>query len=85
MGKLLRYLKYSNFKVSFDLNPFVWSFKGAYQRPTRTDPHLRIWYLRVLPVSITVVIDDGVALPEDWMASLQMQVDHIVDDINDDH
>jgi hypothetical protein len=54
-----RYFRYSNFKISFDFNPFVWSFKYLQQRPTTTDPTLRQFYLRILGLSLLLVIDDG--------------------------
>lgn len=54
------YIKFSNIKLSVDLNPFVWSFKWMFQGPTQTDPHLRIQYVRILFLSLTVVIDNGV-------------------------
>jgi hypothetical protein len=57
--KIFRYIRYSNFKFSFDFNPFVWSFRWHYQPPVKSDPTLRILYLRILPLSLLVVIDDG--------------------------
>lgn len=62
---LLSYLRYSNFKISFDLNPFVWSFRYWYQGPAYIDPHLHMWYIRVLFISCTLIVDDGsYRLPE---------------------
>lgn len=54
------YLKFSNLKFSVDVNPFVWGFRWHFQGPTRTDPHLRIQYMRFLFLSIAVIIDNGV-------------------------
>ena len=55
----MKYLRYSNLKISFDLNPFVWSLKFYHQRPTKSDPYLRIFYIRILPFSIALVLDNG--------------------------
>jgi hypothetical protein len=57
---MFKFFKYSNFKVSIDLNPFVWGFRWLYQGPTASDPHLRIQYCRILFLSLMVVIDNGV-------------------------
>lgn len=54
------YIKFSNIKLSVDLNPFCWGFKWLYQEPTASDPHLRIQYCRILFLSILFVIDNGV-------------------------
>ncbi len=61
----MKYLRYSNFKVSFDLNPFVWSFVWHHAEPTRSDPKLHIFYLRILPLSFMLVIDDGTVVYPD--------------------
>jgi len=60
MKKFWNYLNNSNIKIAFDLNPFVWSFVYMYQPPTNTDPFLKIWYTRILPLSIIISIDNGV-------------------------
>lgn len=57
---MLKYLRFSNIKVSFDLNPCVWSFRWFYQGPTQLDPFLHIHYVRVLFLSVAVIIDNGV-------------------------
>jgi hypothetical protein len=54
------YLKFSNIKLSVDINPFVWGFKWMFQPPTQSDPNLRIQYVRFLFLSLVVVIDNGV-------------------------
>lgn len=56
---MFKYLKYSNIKLSVDLNPFVWNIIYKYEGPTRRDPHLRMMYLRIFMLSFVVVIDDG--------------------------
>ena len=55
----LKLLRYSNFKISFDINPFTWSFKWITDK--RLYPEDPIWmiYCRVFPLSFVVVIDDG--------------------------
>jgi hypothetical protein len=53
---MLKYLKWSNFKISFDLNPFTWSFKYIGQPQGIPCP---FYYLRVLMFSFLLVIDDG--------------------------
>lgn len=55
-----KYLKFSNVKLSVDLNPFCWGFKWFFQGPTMSDPNLRIQYVRFLFLSLAVVIDNGV-------------------------
>lgn len=56
---MLTILKWSNFKISFDLNPFTWSFKYiGIKRELPFDP-IRLFYLRILMFSFLVVIDDG--------------------------
>ena|ERR1700761_2299555 len=59
-----RYLKFSNLKVSLDFNPFCWSFIYHYSGPTKLDPNLSMRYLRILPLSIVLVIDNGVFVTE---------------------
>lgn len=54
------YIKFSNVKLSVDMNPFVWGFKWLFQGPTQSDPHLRIQYVRFLFLSLVVVVDNGV-------------------------
>lgn len=56
---MFKYIRFSNLKFSVDLNPFVWSFKFHHQGPTLTDPCLNIFYLRILPLSIALIIDNG--------------------------
>jgi len=56
----LKYLRFSNIKLSIDLNPCVWSFRWHYQEPTQLDPYLHIQYIRILFLSIAVIIDNGV-------------------------
>jgi hypothetical protein len=56
---MLKILKWSNIKISFDLNPFTWSFKYLeVKRETPVDP-IRLYYLRTLMFSFLLVIDDG--------------------------
>jgi hypothetical protein len=55
-----KYIKFSNIKLSIDLNPFCWGFMWHFQGPTQTDPHLRIQYVRILGLSLAVIIDNGV-------------------------
>ena len=55
-----KYLKFSNIKISVDLNPFCWGFRWLYEGPTKMDPYLRIQYVRILFLSLAVVIDNGV-------------------------
>lgn len=62
------YLNHSNLKISFDCNPFVWSFRYMGQDATDTDPDLYIRYIRILPLGIILTIDSGrcnVVLPEE--------------------
>lgn len=63
------YLNFSNFKISLDLNPFVWSFKFLYEGPSESNPALRVLYVRLIMLSVIVVIDDGsyklISSPED--------------------
>ena len=61
--QIVNYLKNSNLKLSIDLNPFVWSFVAHHQGPSKTDPNLHIWYMRFLPLSVTLVFDDGTWIP----------------------
>lgn len=68
MFKWIKWIEYSNVKVSLDLNPWCWSFKFHYQRPVQTDPHLRIVYWRILPLSLTLVFDNGYFVP--WEESI---------------
>lgn len=56
---MFKYFRYSNFKISFDLNPFVWSVMFHHSKPTEHDPKLHIFYLRILPLSFALIIDDG--------------------------
>ncbi len=56
---MLNWIRFSNIKISFDLNPFVWSFKWMFQGPTQSDPHLRMQYIRILGVSFLFVFDNG--------------------------
>lgn len=62
---LFHYLRYSNLKVSVDLNPLVWSFRFQRQAPTRSDPRLHIFYWRILPLSVILVVDDGTVTRDD--------------------
>ena len=56
---MFKLLKWSNFKISFDLNPFTWSFKYiGFNREAPFDP-VRLYYLRILMLSFLLVIDDG--------------------------
>jgi hypothetical protein len=50
-----RYIRWSNFKISIDLNPFCWSFKyfADHDDPT-------FIYIRLLAFSFLLVIDDGI-------------------------
>lgn len=57
---MLKYLRFSNIKLSIDLNPFVWGFRWHYQEPTQLDPNLHIQYVRILFLSVAVIIDNGV-------------------------
>jgi hypothetical protein len=78
--KLLNYLKNSNVKLSFDLNPWCWSCIAMHQTPTKIDPKLHIWYLRLLPLSIHIVIDDGTwVIPADEF--VQSEIDRIEDEV----
>jgi len=62
MKKFWKYINHSNIKLAIDLNPFVWSFRYMHQGPTESDPTLNIWYIRFLPLSIILTIDDGTVI-----------------------
>jgi hypothetical protein len=53
---MLKYLRWSNFKISFDLNPFVWRFKYIGQPDGNP---CAFYYLRLLMFSFLIVLDDG--------------------------
>jgi len=67
----MKYLRYSNLKISFDVNPFVWSLKFFHQRPTGSDPYLRIFYFRILPLSISLILDNGTFVEIDYSEEVQ--------------
>ena len=54
-----KYLKHSNIKLAFDLNPFFWGFRNIYEGPDKASPDLHIWYIRFLPFVIILTIDTG--------------------------
>lgn len=60
----INYLKFSNLKLSLDLSPFTWGVQFLHQAPTAFDPKLHIYYIRLLPLSLIIVIDDGTWVPE---------------------
>lgn len=60
---MLKWIEFSNVKFSIDLNPFCWSLKWHYQKPTKSDPHLRILYVRILPFSLALIFDNGIFVP----------------------
>lgn len=51
------YLKYSNVKLSIDLNPFVWGFIWHYEGPNKEEPNFRAFYCRFLALSLRIIID----------------------------
>jgi hypothetical protein len=53
--RLLRILKNSNIKLSVDLNPFCWSFVYLTDRIETS----KMIYIRVLPFSLVLVLDNG--------------------------
>ena len=56
--KLFKYFRWSNIKISLDLSPFTWSFKWIYDRE---NPDIKAMiYCRLLPLSILLILDDGV-------------------------
>jgi hypothetical protein len=72
---MFKYLRFSNFKISIDFNPYTWSWKKEYFPQTKEDPNLRIWYLRILPLSFLLVIDNGEFVRHDY------EVENVVDTI----
>lgn len=65
------YIKFSNVKLSIDLNPFCWGFKWVYEGPTDLDPYLRMQYIRFLGISLLVVIDNGeYVISEDYLTDI---------------
>lgn len=63
MIKFWNYLRFSNIKLSIDLNPFACWFNPPFlfirQRPTNIDPKLNLWHLRILFFTTHLVLDDG--------------------------
>lgn len=55
--EFFNYLKYSNVKLSIDLNPFVWGFIWHYEGPNKEEPKFHAFYWRILPFSLRIIID----------------------------
>lgn len=56
---LINYLRYSNVKISIDLNPFYWKFRYDTIRPTEHDPCMRVWWFQILFLNLWVMVDNG--------------------------
>ena len=58
MVMFFKYLRWSNFKISIDFNPFTWNFRYI----SEYDKIGEFWfaYLRVLPLSFLLVLDEGI-------------------------
>lgn len=59
MKSFLKYIRYSNLNISFNLNPFVWGFHLIFDRPNDIDPKMYFFALKILMFRISIVIDDG--------------------------
>ena len=56
---LINYLRYSNVKISLDLNPCYWKFRYDHYGPGDHDPKLRVWWLQLLFINFWIMVDDG--------------------------
>ena len=59
MYKLLNYLRHSNINISINLNPVLWRLRAFYDAPTELDPRCHFFCLQILPIRISLIIDNG--------------------------
>ena len=59
MFKVLNYLYYSNINISINLNPVFWKLRAFYDRPNEIDPGCHFFCLQILPIRISLIIDNG--------------------------
>lgn len=60
----MKYIRNSQFRFAFDLNPFFWGFYFFKEPPTKHCPKNWAFGLKILFISFFLMIDDGTFIVE---------------------